>query len=420
MSRKSALAVRRRQRRAGLIAASARVAHQALLDRRQPPEISAITAARTTAGARDRSRPTASSRPTEVRHRGLASPMASSQRLPPAVTDHAEGRGRPANAGHRPCRAPAAPRHRLARSVRARRRNPDRRTAALCRPILPASDKLPRRRSGKRRARASRPPNTKSAIRQIEGRGVPQNTEDGLRWLERAAKAGLAPAQFRLGGLYEKGIGVKKNLDDRAPPLHGRGRKGQRQGHAQSRRALCRRHRRQAGLQDRGRMVPQARPTTASPTASTISAILYARGIGVDQNLAESYKWFALAAIQGDNDAAKKRDEVAARLDAASLAAARLAVQTFDAAAAARRRRHRHGAARRLGSAAAADSAARPRSQARQCPCASPRLNATRQNRTSRDKSCRLIRRSPVRMSQTRRHSAAARRIICRDGRAGL
>ena len=44
----------------------------------------------------------------------------------------------------------------------------------------------------------------------------------------------------------------------------------------------------------------------------------------VEQNLAESYKWFALAAAQGDQDAAKKRDDVAGRLDAQSLVAARL------------------------------------------------------------------------------------------------
>jgi localization factor PodJL len=60
-------------------------------------------------------------------------------------------------------------------------------------------------------------------------------------------------------------------------------------------------------------------------------AILHARGIGVEANLAESYKWFALAAGRGDQDAAKKRDEVAARLDPQTLMAAKLAVQTFVA-----------------------------------------------------------------------------------------
>src|SRR5437764_4070512 len=59
--------------------------------------------------------------------------------------------------------------------------------------------------------------------------------------------------------------------------------------------------------------------------------ILYARGIGVEQNLAESFKWFSLAATQGDADAGRKRDDIAKRLDAQSLAAAKLAIQTFTA-----------------------------------------------------------------------------------------
>jgi localization factor PodJL len=57
--------------------------------------------------------------------------------------------------------------------------------------------------------------------------------------------------------------------------------------------------------------------------------ILYARGIGVEQNLAESFKWFSLATAQGDADAGHKRDDIAKRLDAQSLAAAKLAIQTF-------------------------------------------------------------------------------------------
>ena len=57
--------------------------------------------------------------------------------------------------------------------------------------------------------------------------------------------------------------------------------------------------------------------------------ILYARGIGVEQNLAKSFKWFSLAAAQGDADSGRKRDDIAKRLDAQSLAAARLAIQTF-------------------------------------------------------------------------------------------
>jgi len=59
-------------------------------------------------------------------------------------------------------------------------------------------------------------------------------------------------------------------------------------------------------------------------------AVLYARGIGVEINLAEAFKWFALASRDGDQDAGKKRDEVAARLDKESLAVAMAAAQSWQ------------------------------------------------------------------------------------------
>ena len=58
-------------------------------------------------------------------------------------------------------------------------------------------------------------------------------------------------------------------------------------------------------------------------------AILYARGLGVEQNLRQSWLWFSLAAAQGDTDAGKKRDEVAAKMSPAELAAAAEALAKF-------------------------------------------------------------------------------------------
>ena len=43
----------------------------------------------------------------------------------------------------------------------------------------------------------------------------------------------------------------------------------------------------------------------------------------------KSFKWFSLAAAQGDANSSRKRDDVAKRLDPQSLAAAKLAIQTF-------------------------------------------------------------------------------------------
>jgi len=59
--------------------------------------------------------------------------------------------------------------------------------------------------------------------------------------------------------------------------------------------------------------------------------ILCARGMGVPLDLVQSWLWFSLAAQQGDADAAKKRDEVAAKMDAPALLAAAKALAEFKA-----------------------------------------------------------------------------------------
>jgi len=167
-------------------------------------------------------------------------------------------------------------------------------------------------------------------VRYAEGKGVAANYDEAAKWYDRASQAGVVPATFRLGTLYEKGLGVKKDADiarryytqaaerGNAKAMHnlavldadGGGRGANYKSAAQWFRKAA----------DRGVADSQFN-----------LGILYARGIGVEQNLAESYKWFTLAAGQGDADAATKRDDVAKRLDPQSLAAAKLAIQTFSA-----------------------------------------------------------------------------------------
>jgi localization factor PodJL len=167
-------------------------------------------------------------------------------------------------------------------------------------------------------------------VRFAEGKGVASSFEDAAKWYDRAAQAGVVPAVFRLGTLYEKGLGVKKDADiarryyvqaaerGNAKAMHnlavldadGGGKGADYKSAAQWFRKAA----------DRGVADSQFN-----------LGILYARGIGVEQNLAESFKWFSLAAAQGDADAGHKRDDIAKRLDAQSLAAAKLAIQTFTA-----------------------------------------------------------------------------------------
>ena len=124
------------------------------------------------------------------------------------------------------------------------------------------SEKLPAGITGALRAAAAKG----DPARAIRGRACASPTAAAYRrisaaaeWFERAAKQGSAPAQFRLGGLYEKGLGVKKNFEAAPPLLCAGGRSRQRQGAAQSGGALRRRHGRQARLPDRRPVVPQGR-----------------------------------------------------------------------------------------------------------------------------------------------------------------
>jgi localization factor PodJL len=166
------------------------------------------------------------------------------------------------------------------------------------------------------------------ATRLAEGRGVPVNLEDAVRWFERAAERGLAPAQYRLASLYEKGQGVKRDRE-KARQLY---LAAATKGNAKAMHNLAVLY--AEGIDGKpdyrtaAEWFRQAAKHGVGDSQYNLG-ILYARGIGVEQDLAESYKWFALAAGQGDQEAARKRDEVASRLDPQSLKSAQMAVQSF-------------------------------------------------------------------------------------------
>jgi localization factor PodJL len=165
-------------------------------------------------------------------------------------------------------------------------------------------------------------------VRYAEGKGVPQNLDEAAKWIDRAAQAGIVPATFRLGTFYEKGLGVKKDTDVARRYYTQAAERGN--AKAMHNLAVL-----DADGGGKGANYASASQWFRKAAARGVAdsqfnlGILYARGIGVEQNLAESFKWFSLAAAQGDADAAGKRDDIAKRLDAQSLAAAKLAIQTF-------------------------------------------------------------------------------------------
>jgi localization factor PodJL len=165
-------------------------------------------------------------------------------------------------------------------------------------------------------------------VRYAEGKGVAASYDDAAKWYDRAAQAGLVPAIFRLGTLYEKGLSVKKDIDiARRYYLQAAER-----GNAKAMHNLAVLDAdgggKGANYKSASQWFRKAADRGVADSQFNLG-ILYARGIGVEQNLAESFKWFSLAAAQGDADSVRKRDDIAKRLDAQSLAAAKLAIQTF-------------------------------------------------------------------------------------------
>jgi localization factor PodJL len=202
------------------------------------------------------------------------------------------------------------------------------------RALPPGADRLPAAigSGGLRAAAAKGDPAAEYEVasRYADGRGVARNLSEAATWFERAAKRGLVPAQFRLGGLHEKGLGVAKDLAA-ARRLYLMAAEA---GHAKAMHNLAVLHAEgidgKPDYQTAARWFRKAADHGVTDSQYNLG-ILYARGIGVETNMAEAFKWFALASRNGDREAAKKRDDVAGRLDRQSLAAAMQAAQGWKA-----------------------------------------------------------------------------------------
>ena len=162
------------------------------------------------------------------------------------------------------------------------------------------------------------------AVALLDGAGVTRDPAAAVPWLTLAADAGLAPAEFRLGTLYERGIGVARSRDtakawyDRAA-----GR-----GHVKAMHNLAVLLSEAGEGRDLGRAVSWFEKAARHGLVDSQFnlAVLYVRGLGVATDQAAAYRWFALAARQGDQEAAVRRDEVGRDLSPADRGAADLAI----------------------------------------------------------------------------------------------
>ncbi|MDH7797358.1 MULTISPECIES: tetratricopeptide repeat protein [unclassified Beijerinckia] len=166
------------------------------------------------------------------------------------------------------------------------------------------------------------------ATRLFEGRTIARDLPQAAQWFEKAALQDLAPAQYRLGSLYEKGVGVARDTA-RAKTLYQRAAD---RGNIRAMHNLAVLYAEGSdGKPDYAAAAQWFRKASEHGVRDSQYnlAILYARGLGIGQDMTQSWVWFSLAAAQGDEDSGKKRNDVAARLNAQQLAAAKAIVENF-------------------------------------------------------------------------------------------
>ena len=165
--------------------------------------------------------------------------------------------------------------------------------------------------------------------RYTEGRGVATDLAEAARWYELSAARGFAPAEYRLANLYEKGQGIERDLA-RARELY---EIAANKGNASAMHNLAVLLATGVGtttpdFDGAAKWFQKASEFGVRDSQFNL-AILYARGNGVKQDLEESYKWFAIAARDGDRDAAAKRDEVANAMRPEQLSSAKAKMELW-------------------------------------------------------------------------------------------
>ncbi|HEY1174507.1 MAG TPA: tetratricopeptide repeat protein [Verrucomicrobiae bacterium] len=139
----------------------------------------------------------------------------------------------------------------------------------------------------------------KLGLLHAQGAGVSRDLITAVKWFELSAKQGFPAAQYNLGVCWEKGLGTTNRSYVEALKWY---QLAAEQGDAFSQKAL---------------------------------GVFYEKGYGVKPDLAEAYKWYALASANGVIDGETLRKNLVAKFKPEELAAAQKRFSDYAAAQAA-------------------------------------------------------------------------------------
>jgi localization factor PodJL len=138
------------------------------------------------------------------------------------------------------------------------------------------------------------------------------------RWLTKAAGQGHLEAQFILASLYERGAGVAKD-ESEATDLY---RKAAAAGHIRAMHnlaVLLSAHDSPRDYSEAAAWFSRA-AQAGLPDSQFNLALLYERGLGLEQDLARAYLWYSAAARSGDKEAARQAERLKRALPAGDAA----------------------------------------------------------------------------------------------------
>jgi localization factor PodJL len=150
------------------------------------------------------------------------------------------------------------------------------------------------------------------AVRLAQGKGdTDQDLKEAAQWYQRAATSGFAMAQFRLGTLFERGVGVTTD-SARAQVWYSRAAE---QGNVKAMHNLAV----LIAASSKPDYALAARWFTEAAERGLYDsqynlAMLYENGLGVGKDPKTAYKWLLLAAKSNDAESKRRRDAVAATL----------------------------------------------------------------------------------------------------------
>jgi localization factor PodJL len=166
-------------------------------------------------------------------------------------------------------------------------------------------------------------------LKYLSGDGVGVNEPEAARWLMRAAYKGEPVAEYWLATLYARGRGVPADAFQANHWYEAAAKQGSRRAmHSLAVANFEGWGMEKENLEEAARWFGAAAELGLADSQFNL-AVLYERGSGVPQSAADAYKWYALAAAQGDKEAENRLKILAGQMKPADLAAAQGAVAAF-------------------------------------------------------------------------------------------